>query len=265
MSKEQQYILKGKIIISISVAFILLAMGLYTYKNTGLSTDDYVFAFETFNIQQMATAKVAIKQDKTIKLSATTKEDKNKFEAVELINKNKSETEEGQNTAIKLSAPTYPTWRLPTEQGYITQYAHYGHIALDITSSRGTNEIIYPVADGVISGIFYDSAGAKIVTVRHFINGQYYTSEYVHLSWYASDIYVGKEVTTNSALGGMGATGIATGIHLHLTVLDCNLFDPNDANCSNLGSFYRYGRTRLTQGFTGLGNLMNVPYSWYSR
>lgn len=263
MSKEQQYILKGKIIISISVAFILLAIGLYTYKNTSLSTDDYGFAFETFNIQQMATAKVAIKQDKTIKLSATTKE--SKLEAVELINKNKTEIEEAQNTVTQLSNTTYPTWRLPTEQGYITQYVHYGHIALDITSSRGTNEIIYPVADGVISGIFYDSAGAKIVTVRHYINNQYYTSEYVHLSWYAADIYVGKEVTTNTALGGMGATGIATGVHLHLTVLDCNLFDPNDANCSNIGSFYSYGRTRLSQGFAGLGNLMNVPYSWYSR
>lgn len=260
MSSEEKYILKGKVIMTIATLFIIIGMGLYTYKNMDLNKNDYNFKLETFDIKQMATAKVAIKQERTIKLTAAKKET-SKVQAVKLVNKNQEE----QTETTQISTPNYPTWRLPTEQGHITQYAHYGHIALDITSARGTNEAIYPVADGVISGIFYDSAGAKIVTVRHYINGQYYTSEYVHLSWYAQDIYVGKEVNTNTVLGGMGATGVATGIHLHLTVLDCNLFDPNDYNCSDIGKFYRYGRTRLSQGFSGLGNLMNVPYSWYSR
>ena len=137
MNKEQRYILKGKIIISVSVFFLILSIVLYTLKNADLNTYEYNFAFETFDIKQMATVEVAIKQDKSIKLSATTSttEETTKFEAVALINKNETENKEEQNQVTQLSNPTYPTWRLPTEQGYITQYAHYGHIALDITLS----------------------------------------------------------------------------------------------------------------------------------
>mgnify|MGYP003296734419 CR=1 FL=1 len=40
----------------------------------------------------------------------------------------------------------------------------------------------------------------------NYIDGKYYSSQYVHLSWYAPDIYVGKKVTTDDCLGGMGAT-----------------------------------------------------------
>ena len=63
----------------------------------------------------------------------------------------------------------------------------------------------------------------------------------------------------------MGATGIATGVHLHIAVIDCTMFDPNDVNCSDLGRFYRYIRLRYTQGFAGLYNVIDVPYRWYSR
>ena len=121
------------------------------------------------------------------------------------------------------------------------------------------------VAEGVVTSITHDNYGAKIVTVNHYIDGRYYTSQYVHLSWFAPGLYVGQQVTTDTVLGGMGATGIATGIHLHLTVMDCNLYDANDPNCSTLGQFYRYGKMRVNQEFKGLDSLMNVPYSWYSR
>ena len=268
MNQGDLYILKGKIILSISAVCIIAAMCFTTLKSTNFKEESFTLSYETYNTKEMATAKVAVKKpssDNIFTSLISNSTSTSKFEAVTLENKNASSEAKESITATTLSNPTKPTWRLPTERGYITQYESYGHIALDITSSRGTNERIYPVADGTITGIFQDTAGAKIVTVNHYIDGKYYTSQYVHLSWYASDIYVGKRVTTDDCLGGMGATGIATGIHLHLTVLDCNLYDPTDPNCSTLNNFYSYGRRRLTQGFKGLRNLMNVPYSWTSR
>ena len=92
-----------------------------------------------------------------------------------------------------------------------------------------------------------------------------YTSQYVHLSRYADGLYVGKPVTINDALGQMGTTGNSTGVHLHLAVLDCALFDPNDNNCRDLGAWYRYDKIRFQQGYIGLGTMMNVPGEWYSR
>ena len=76
-------------------------------------------------------------------------------------------------------------------------------------------------------------------------------------------IYTGKYVTTNDVIGQMGRTGIATGVHLHITVVDnCALFDQNDANCKDLNSFFRYAKIRYNQGFSGLGSLIEVPNSW---
>lgn len=262
MNPYEQYIAKGKIILTISVIFLALSIMLYVSSNLTFDKKDYEFTLSTYNIQEMAKAKVSVKKQKKNNIFTTIvsniSTETSKFEPVTLENKNKEEV-------VEEPVVNKQIWYLPTEKGYITQYAHAGHMALDITSGRGTNERIYPVADGVISGIYKDNAGALIVTVSHNINGQYYSSEYAHLSWYASGIYVGKPVTVNDPLGGMGATGIATGIHLHITVLDCNLFDPNDPNCATKSQFYNYRRTRFNQGFYGLSSLMQVPYSWQSR
>lgn len=110
-------------------------------------------------------------------------------------------------------------------------------MALDITSSRGIYETIYPVADGTVSSIYTDSAGALIATVHHVVDGINYTSQYVHLSSYAPGLYVGKFVTTNDPLGQMGSTGRSTGPHLHISVTDCAFNNSSDPYCSNLNGF----------------------------
>lgn len=174
-----------------------------------------------------------------------------------------------QTTEVKQPEPinnqVEPIWYLPVENGIITQYPSATHPALDITSVRGVYETIYPVAPGTITSIYTDGAGGKIVTIHHLINGKNYTSMYVHFSSYAPDIYVGKEVGVNDALGQMGATGWATGVHLHLAIVDCSLYDSTDYNCQDLGRFFNYATTRYYQGYYGLQSLRDVPYRWYSR
>ena len=63
----------------------------------------------------------------------------------------------------------------------------------------------------------------------------------------------------------MGTTGYSTGVHLHIAVLDCALFDPSDSKCPDLGAWYRYDKIKFSQGFNGLSSLVNVPGSWNSR
>lgn len=172
------------------------------------------------------------------------------------VNLEKTVKEE-QNPVIK--------WRLPVEQGYITQAPSYEHNALDIGSARRTAETIYPVADGIITSIYTDSAGGYTITVYHNIDGKSYTSLYVHFSSYAPGIYVGQQVTTDTPLGQMGMTGYATGVHLHVSVVDCAAFDPNDTNCRYLGDFHRYIKSSYLRGFYGLRSLMDVPGFWWSR
>ena len=158
-----------------------------------------------------------------------------------------------------------PFWHLPTEMGTISQNPHYSHMALDITSPRGSGEVIYPVADGVISGIYTDPNGALVVTILHDYEGKKYTSQYAHLSRFQEGIYVGKSVSYLDPIGMMGTTGYSTGVHLHLAVLDCALFSGEDPNCYDLNHFFAYGNRRVLEGYLGLGSHIVVPGSWVSR
>jgi len=254
--------------IILSVGLLLISMGL-EMKKIVFQKEDYKISYEYVNIKDMAEAHVKTKVSNTSTTNGALSSLSNigTVSEVKLTNQKKAEEvtlQPLENTTPKLEVPK-PTWYLPTEIGMVTQNPNYGHVALDITSPRGTQETIFPVANGVISGIYTDGAGAKIVTVLHNINGQKYTSQYVHLSSYANNIYVGKPVTINDSLGQMGSTGRSTGVHLHLAVIDCALFDPNDPYCSNLNGFFRYANTRLSQGYIGLGTLIYVPGEWYSR
>lgn len=249
-SSEKEKIIKASMII------LAIAIVLFLTKETELDSKSFSLSYKSINIKNISTVEIAEKmgyQDANV----YTETNKTKTEVIET-----PQTQEPE----KVSNPVViqqPTWRLPVERGTISSWPRYNHVALDITSPRGVYETIYPVADGVISGIYTDGYGGKVLTIHHVINGINYTSQYVHFSSYAPNLYVGKPVTINDSIGQMGATGWATGIHLHVTVLDCSLF--NDANCSDTGKFLRYADRRYSEGFYGLSSLMQVPYSWYSR
>ena len=273
MQSIDLYILRGKCLISLSACFLLLSIYFMISPSVKIDKEAYVISYEYINIKDMATASVATKTAKNDSVLTTLISPKElKETTLELISTSQEGTEEITEVAMPLLNNTEQTldvpkqiWYLPVENGIITSTPNYYHVAYDITSPRGSNEPIFPVANGTISGIYSDNAGAKIVTIHHVVNGINYTSQYVHLSSYAPDLYVGREVTINDYIGMMGTTGISTGVHLHLAVVDCTLFDPNDANCSDLNGFFRYASARYSQGFTGLGNLMNVPWNWTGR
>ena len=244
MRQQDWYIFKCKCILSLSCFLLIIAVGfesgeILNFKNSVETT--------SINITQMSKATNVNKTGNV------------------LISKKLIEVTKEEKTEIKNISNPVDTrvWYLPTEIGIISQYPSYYHTAYDITSPRGSAEIIYPVAAGEISNIYYDYAGALIVTVRHYINGRYYSSQYAHLSRFA-DIYIGQQVTPNTPLGWMGTTGISTGVHLHLSVMDCNMFGSTDS-CYDLNGYFNYSRQRVSEGFVGLGNLIEVPYQWYSR
>lgn len=264
--------IKEKCFLLISFSLLLISIGIET-KELGSKKEKYKINYEYVNIKDMAAAKIANKKSNNANINNSLSQGKVDLKTLAPA---KIFTTSKKGTLEEVALPTLENtdatrivpkqvWHLPTKMGAVSQNPHYGHVALDITSPRGSSELIFPVANGTITGIYKDNAGAKIVTILHNIDGRYYTSQYVHLSKYASNIYVGKVVTINDSIGYMGTTGISTGVHLHLAVLDCALFNSNDSNCKDLNNFFNYANKRLSQGYIGLGSMMNVPGVWYSR
>ncbi len=247
MRPEDRYIIRNKGIIFISMVLLVLAISFYLDTNKE-SFDTYALNYEYVNTKDMAPVSVSSKTN---------------FNATYETNLVEETIPTRENSEATDTAPPR-VWYLPTEMGTISQYPHWGHNAYDITSPRGSGEIIFPVANGTISGIYRDPYGALVVTVYHNVNGKAYTSQYAHLSRFAN-IHVGQAVTINDALGYMGTTGYSTGVHLHLALLDCHLFNPNDYRCHDLNAWFRYSNTRVNQNYYGLGVEMFVPYSWNSR
>ena len=255
-----------RLIVDLSIVLLFVSVGLQC-KDLLFKDDEYTIEYEYINIKDMSKANV------------TTKEVSNNIFDNLLSGNNLGSLEEvGMNSLNNVEGVDLPVqngssatvenrqiWYLPVEMGRVSQNPRYGHNAYDIISPRGTGETIHPVANGTISNIYTDPAGALRVTVLHDINGVKYTSQYVHLSSYAEGIYIGQPVTINDALGQMGTTGNSTGVHLHVTVMDCALFDPNDPNCSDLGRWYNYTNQKFSEDFIGLGSVIYVPYEWNNR
>ncbi len=261
MKKEE---LRKKSLELICIAILMISIGLQTVHAFN-TKDNNELEYEYINIKDMAQVKVAKKEDNsTIINTLLTGLSMETVKEVEFPTVVK---EENLPVIKSVTEPAVPkqTWHLPTEVGRVSQYPSYWHMAYDITSWRGTGETIFPIANGVVSGIYTDNAGALVVTVLHEVNGKKYTSQYAHLSRYAGDLYVGKPVTINDSLGQMGTTGYSTGVHLHIAVLDCALFDPTDPYCPDLNGFFRYGKTRISQNFLGLGSVVYVPGEWSGR
>lgn len=102
--------------------------------------------------------------------------------------------------------------QFPTNPIRITQYFNYFHTGLDLDGITGDE--IKPIKKGKVIKIDRSKfAYGNSVIVDH---GDNLTSLYAHLS--KIEVTDGQEVTTNTKIGEMGATGRAFGDHLHLEV-----------------------------------------------
>jgi murein DD-endopeptidase MepM/ murein hydrolase activator NlpD len=100
----------------------------------------------------------------------------------------------------------------PTTSHHISQYFHYGHYAIDIDGNTG--DPIFAAATGTVtfSG-WKNNGGGYQVWISHG-SGLYTT--YNHMS--TVSVARGQQVGRGQRVGRMGATGNATGSHLHFEV-----------------------------------------------
>lgn len=84
------------------------------------------------------------------------------------------------------------------------------HLGTDYAAPRGTP--IRSTGDGTVIAASYSSGNGRYVKVRH--NGTY-TTGYLHMSKIAEGVRDGTRVDQGEVIGYVGATGLATGPHLH--------------------------------------------------
>ena len=100
----------------------------------------------------------------------------------------------------------------PAPGGRISQYYHYGHYAIDIDGSTGDR--IVAAAGGTVTFAGWKSNGGGYQVWISHGSGLYTT--YNHMS--SVSVGRGQRVGKGQRVGAMGATGFATGSHLHFEV-----------------------------------------------
>ena len=88
------------------------------------------------------------------------------------------------------------------------------HNGLDIAAPSGTP--VFAAADGVIHMVGRDPHFGNMVQIAHKSTGM--MTLYGHLSKYADDLQVGKQVKREDIIGYVGNSGRSTGTHLHYGV-----------------------------------------------
>jgi murein DD-endopeptidase MepM/ murein hydrolase activator NlpD len=100
----------------------------------------------------------------------------------------------------------------PAPGGRISQYYHYGHYAIDIDGSTGDR--IVAAASGTVTFAGWKSNGGGYQVWISHGSGLYTT--YNHMS--SVSVGRGQHVSKGQSVGRMGATGFASGSHLHFEV-----------------------------------------------
>jgi murein DD-endopeptidase MepM/ murein hydrolase activator NlpD len=100
----------------------------------------------------------------------------------------------------------------PAPGGRISQYYHYGHYAIDIDGSTGDR--IVAAASGTVTFAGWKSNGGGYQVWISHGSGLYTT--YNHMS--SVSVGRGQRVGKGQRVGAMGATGFASGSHLHFEV-----------------------------------------------
>jgi murein DD-endopeptidase MepM/ murein hydrolase activator NlpD len=114
--------------------------------------------------------------------------------------------------AFGVAPVTEADWPVASRASHITQWAHRGHVALDIGAHAWTR--IIPMRAGrVVFAGWRRNCGGWQVWVYH---GRNLYSAYYHMSRVA--VHRGQRVTARRTIGYIGSTGCATGPHVHMEV-----------------------------------------------
>ena len=89
------------------------------------------------------------------------------------------------------------------------------HSGIDIS---GWDRTIYAISDGKVAYTGYNSSMGNYIVIDHNINGQNYSSVYMHIDWGGIFVSEGEIVTKDTVIARMGTTGSSTGNHLHLSL-----------------------------------------------
>jgi murein DD-endopeptidase MepM/ murein hydrolase activator NlpD len=84
------------------------------------------------------------------------------------------------------------------------------HRGIDYAAPTGTR--VKATADGFVQFVGTNGGYGKVVVLRHQSK---YTTWYGHLSRFANGLHKGMRVAQGDVIGYVGATGLATGPHLH--------------------------------------------------
>ncbi|MEZ4884267.1 MAG: peptidoglycan DD-metalloendopeptidase family protein [Chitinophagales bacterium] len=83
------------------------------------------------------------------------------------------------------------------------------HLGTDYAAATGTP--ILAVGAGTVTDRAYGRGNGRFVKIRH---NSVYTTQYLHMSKFASGVNVGTRVRQGQVIGYVGSTGLATGPHL---------------------------------------------------
>ncbi len=87
------------------------------------------------------------------------------------------------------------------------------HTGVDYAAPAGTP--VMSIGDGVVIAKGYKGGGGNTIKIRH---NSVYTTAYLHLSKFASNIKEGTHVNQGQVIGYVGSTGSSTGPHLDFRV-----------------------------------------------
>lgn len=151
-----------------------------------------------------------------------------------------------------------PTWDTASANGYfITQgfntscdpgagqgfylYGLYycGHTGVDLATQTASS-VIHATAAGLVVSAGYNGGYGVMVRIQHLLpDGNYVYSQYEHMAYGSLAVYVGEVVSQGEQIGLVGATGFATGAHLHFEIKSVN----------EDGWGYTFGNSSLIAGY----------------
>ena len=104
-------------------------------------------------------------------------------------------------------------------QGYYMNGFYYcGHTGVDL-ATQSASDVVRATAAGVVVSAGYNGSFGVMVRIRHTLpDGSAIYSQYEHMAYGSLAVYTGQVVTQGQQIGLVGATGFATGAHLHFEI-----------------------------------------------